>query len=177
MTDTASHNPADLQQAVAACIQEKKPVMLGSMAARFNVSEYDIARVLPADMRAFAPAHAFDQIWAGLADWEKATFIVEHLGSVLEIKTPIPQGTYGHGWFNLTGNSPLGGHLKMDDLKAVAFLSMPFMGLESLSLQFFNTDGAVKFSIYAGRDEQRRIIPSVRESFFRLRDALCEENN
>ena len=46
---------------------------------------------------------------------------------------------------------------------------MPFMGLESHSVQFFDADGHVAFSIYAGRGDDKKILPEIRESFFALK--------
>ena len=83
----------------------------------------------------------------------------------------IPEGRHGHGYFNLSGGSGLGGHLKIDDLGHICFLSLPFMGLESHSVQFFNAAGTVLFSVYVGR-ENRQLIPAARESFFALREAV-----
>ena len=76
-----------------------------------------------------------------------------------------------HCYFNLSGGSGLGGHLKIDDLGHICFLSLPFMGLESHSVQFFNAAGTVLFSVYVGR-ENRQLIPAARESFFALREAV-----
>ena len=71
------------------------------------------------------------------------------------------------------GDEALGGHIRTDAVTDIAFLSMPFMGLESHSVQFFNAEGAVVFSIYAGR-ENHSIIPSVREAFLKLRKEMSE---
>ena len=166
---------ADLKTAIAGRITEKKPLMLGMLAREYGVSELEAARALPVTMRWFAPGAFFDTVWMELATWEKATFIMQHAGTVLEVKGPIPSGSHGHGYFNLQGETGMGGHLKVDDLDCLCFLSMPFMGLESHSVQFFNTAGEVKFSIYAGR-EGRVLIPSVCESFSRLREAVCKED-
>ena len=72
---------------------------------------------------------------------------------------------------SMAGGSGLGGHLKIDDLGHICFLSLPFMGLESHSVQFFNAAGTVLFSVYVGR-ENRQLIPAARESFFALREAV-----
>ncbi len=158
---------------IAERAQDDKPLMLAALAREFGISELDAARALPEDMRRFAPASRFEAVWTELTAWRSATFIMQHLGTVLEIKGPIPAGIHGHGYFNLVPGC-LGGHLKVDDLAAIGFLSMPFMGLESLSVQFFNAEGAVKFSVYAGR-EKCQLIPSVRESFIRLREAALKD--
>ena len=160
-----------LGESIAAALREKKPVMLASLAERFGVSELEVARALPDEARAFAGKDAFDTVWQALASWENATFIMAHLGSVIEIKGKIPEGRHGHGYFNLSGGSGLGGHLKIDDLGHICFLSLPFMGLESHSVQFFNAAGTVLFSVYVGR-ENRQLIPAARESFFALREAV-----
>ena len=147
-----------------ALAENKGPVMPATLAGRFGVTELEAVRALPDEMRAFAPATAFDDIWAELATWPSATVIVQHMGCVFEIKTALVPGKHGHGYFNLFGDAPLGGHLKVDGLDCVCFLSMPFMGRESHSLQFFHSSGEVMFSVYVGR-ENHQIIPAARESF------------
>ena len=101
--------------------------------------------------------------------------IMRHGGSVVEIKGQIPAGKHGGGYFNLDHGCPLGGHICSNNIAHMAFLSLPFMGLESHSIQFFDAAGAVVFSIYVGR-ENRALIPSVKERFLALRTALGMEN-
>ena len=162
----------ELRARVVARLAEKKPVMLASLAQEFGVSELDIAHALPDETRAFAGGDAFETVWTALTGWEQATFIMTHLGNVLEIKGRIPSGSFGHGYYNLMGEGAFGGHVKADAVGEICFLSLPFMGLESHSVQFFNHEGAVMFSVYVGR-ENRRLIPAVRDAFFALRDELC----
>ena len=127
MTASCCQTTETLGESIAAALREKKPVMLASLAERFGVSELEVARALPDEARAFAGKDAFDTVWQALASWENATFIMAHLGSVIEIKGKIPEGRHGHGYFNLSGGSGLGGHLKIDDLGHICFLSLPFM--------------------------------------------------
>ena len=171
MTASCCQKTETLGESIATALREKKPVMLGILAVRFGVSELEVAEALPDDARAFAGKDAFDTVWQTLTSWENATFIMTHLGTVIEIKGKIPEGRHGHGYFNLSGGSGLGGHLKIDDLGHICFLSLPFMGLESHSVQFFNAAGTVMFSVYVGR-ENRQLIPAARESFFALREAV-----
>ena len=164
-----------LRERVGAALLEKSPVMLAGLAERFGVSELDIARALPEEMRAFAGPEAFDAVWQSLTGWESATFIALCGGSVLEIKGKIPAGAHGHGYFNLKGgDGGLGGHLRIEGLGRIAFLSLPFMGRESHSLQFFDVAGAVLFSVYVGR-ENHKLIPAARDAFFALREAVGKE--
>lgn len=139
MTASCCQTTETLGESIAAALREKKPVMLASLAERFGVSELEVARALPDEARAFAGKDAFDTVWQALASWENATFIMAHLGSVIEIKGKIPEGRHGHGYFNLSGGSGLGGHLKIDDLGHICFLSLPFMGLENAIPCSFST--------------------------------------
>ena len=168
-------NDNSLADKVAALLAEKKMVMLDTLAQTCGVSELQAAEALPQPMRAFAAAADFDAIWADLTAWESATFIMRHGGSVVEIKGQIPAGKHGGGYFNLDHGCPLGGHICSNNIAHMAFLSLPFMGLESHSIQFFDAAGAVVFSIYVGR-ENRALIPTVKERFLALRTALGKEN-
>ena len=168
MTASCCQTTETLGESIAAALREKKPVMLASLAERFGVSELEVARA--AEHFAVAPEHTAGAVVI-LQHLKLITFIMAHLGSVIEIKGKIPEGRHGHGYFNLSGGSGLGGHLKIDDLGHICFLSLPFMGLESHSVQFFNAAGTVLFSVYVGR-ENRQLIPAARESFFALREAV-----
>jgi len=159
----------DLAAKVAEALKEKKPVMLASLAAQFGVTEKDIAEAMHEDMAKVIGGEHFEKVWEALTAWEKATFIVQHGGHVIEIKTRIAAGKFGHGYYNIMGKEAVGGHLKADAIAHIGFLSMPFMGLESHSVQFFDADGHVAFSIYAGRGDDKKILPEIRESFFALK--------
>ncbi len=158
-----------LKEAVKEIIKEKKPIVISDIAGRCGVSELEACRALPEDIRSFASKDKFDEIWKELVSWEAATFIVVHKGSAIEIKCRIPEGSYGHGFFNIHGDSPLGGHIKASDIETICFASIPFMGLESHSVQFYNKTGGLMFSIYAGR-QNRQLIPSVKESFLAMKE-------
>ena len=132
--------------ALAAALEQKKPWMLSSLARECQVSEKDVARALPPDMCAFTDGENFTRVWEALCAWEKATFIVQHEGHVIEVACRISAGRPGHGYYNIMGDEALGGHIRADAVTDIAFLSMPFMGLESHSVQFFNAEGAVVFS-------------------------------
>lgn len=160
-----------LRQRVAELLQEKKMVMLTRLAEICGVSEQCAAEALPEEMRAFAAGECFDALWEEVTRWENATFIMQHGGSVVEIKGRIPAGKHGGGYFNLEHGLPLGGHIASSKVARLCFLSLPFMGLESHSVQFFDVQGAVLFAVYVGR-EQRTLIPAARESFFRLREQM-----
>ena len=163
-----------LENRVKEILAEKKMVMLSTIAGECGISELEAARALPRDMRAFCTGDNFAAIWAGLTAWPSATFIMSHGESVIEIKGKIPTGKDGNGYFNLDAGAPLGGHIRSSRIQDICFLSLPFMGLESLSVQFFDAAGAVLFAVYAGR-ENRVLIPEAREGFFAMRATFCKD--
>jgi hypothetical protein len=70
-------------------------------------------------------------------------FIVHTPSIVLECEGAIPPGEFGRGYFNLHGDSPIGGHIKADRCTPIAFVRRPFMGRESCSIrsiQFFDQE-------------------------------------
>ena len=166
------HYEETLAGKVAAALEQKKPWMLASLAGECGATEKEVAMALPEGMCAFTGGENFTRVWESLGEWEKATFIMQHEGHVIEIACRIPAGKTGHGYYNIMGEGALGGHIKADAIADIAFLSLPFMGLESHSVQFFNGQGRVVFSIYAGR-ENHVIIPSVKEAFLKLRKDLA----
>ena len=116
----------------------------------------------------------FEKVWKELAQWEKATVIILHLGSAFEISTKLNTGVFGHGYYNIMGESPLEGHIKADEIHSIVFSTMPFMGLESLSVLFFDKTGRLIFSVYAGR-ENRQIIENIKTSFYKMKGEYSYE--
>lgn len=160
-----------LKEKIQNALQEKKPVMLSGLAQEFGVTEKEVAEALPYEMCSLVGGERFDEVWESMAAWEKATFIVQHMGHVIEIKCTIPQGKHSRGYYNLMGDNPLGGHIKADTIKHIAFLSVPFMGLESHSIQFFGENGAVCFSVYVVR-ENKVLIPSAKQAFLTAKENI-----
>ena len=155
-------------------IIEKEPSKAtGALAAELNMSEMEVIRSLPDDMVKEASKERFDDVIREVSQWGALTVIVSNESTILEVKAPFPIGTYGHGYYNLKSNdSPVGGHIKIDDLEAIFFVSKPFMGLESHSIQFFNKNGNAMFKLYLGRDENRKILPEQLNKFMALKERL-----
>ncbi len=164
---------SDLTRKLEAALAQKKPWMLGNLAHTFNVTEKEVALALPDGMCAFTSGSSFTKVWEGLVSWEKATFIMQHGGHVVEVSGRIPPGSFGHGFYNLREGQGLGGHILADAVWDSACLAVPLMGLESDSVQLFGDGGGVVFSVYAGR-ENHRIIPSVKDSFLSMKKELAD---
>ncbi len=167
MTDMTP-SPDTIKQ-VQAIIDDNASAMPGQIAGQLGIPEEMAVRALQDTMRTFVSPDHFDAIWEAMTDWERITFICQTPTAVIEVKGKLPAGKHGHGYFNLTGkDNPLGGHLRVDQLGSICFLEKPFFGLESLSVQFYDTNGAHMFAVYAGR-EKRELIPSVKEGFYALK--------
>lgn len=164
------------QAVIAEALAAPYPVTLEGLAAKLGVTALEAARMLPKKNCAFVQGDAserFGEIWEGLCAWERATLFIVHLGHVFEIEAKLSPGKIAQGYYNILHSGAIvGGHLRCDSLGAAAFLSMPFMKRESHCVVFFDKNGAVAFSVYAGR-ENHRLIDSVVEAFQRDRARLC----
>jgi len=63
--------------------------------------------------------------------------------------------------------------LKAENCTHIAFVSRPFMGRASRSLQFFNGAGEAMFKIFVRRDEKRELLPEQLARFDALRAKLA----
>ncbi len=63
-------------------------------------------------------------------------------------------------------------HLKADNCTHVAFVSRPFMGRPSRSLQFFNGAGEAMFKVFVRRDAERNLLADQVQRFDELRARL-----
>lgn len=147
--------------------------ILEQVARRHGVSTFNAVRALPETHRQIVPGDRFEDVMADIADWGEILFIVHTPGIVLECKGRLPRGTFGRGYFNLHGDSPIGGHIKAERLAAIVFVSRPFMGRPSASVQFFDADGEAMFKVFVARDEAKELKPDQLERFNRLRKAMA----
>jgi putative heme utilization carrier protein HutX len=116
------------------------------------------------------PGARFEEIWQDLTDWGEITFVVHTRDGVFECKGCVPPRTPGRGYFNIHGDSPIGGHLRMDRCRFVYFIDRPFFGKRSCSVQFVNGDGGVMFKVFVGRNEDRSLKEDQLVRFEALRE-------
>ena len=116
------------------------------------------------------PGTRFEEIWQDLTGWGEITFVVHTRDGVFECKGCVPPGTPGRGYFNIHGDSPIGGHLRMDRCRFVYFINRPFFGKRSCSVQFVNGDGGVMFKVFVGRNEDRSLKEDQLVRFEALRE-------
>ena len=146
--------------------------ILEQIAAEYGVSTLDVVRALPDEHRALVEGARFADVMAAIGEWGSILFIVHTRHIVLECEGVLPPGTFGRGYYNIHGDSPIGGHIRAEGCKTIAFVARPFMGRESRSVQFFSEDGEAMFKIFVRRDEARNLIAEQVARFDALRHEL-----
>jgi len=169
--DTAEQNA---RQPLAARLALNPDGVLEQIAREYGVSTLEVVRSLPPDHRTIFGGERMEEILADITAWGDIVFIVHTRDIVLECKGPLPPGSLARGYFNLHGESPIGGHIRAESCASIAFVSRPFMGRPSCSVQFFNGDGEAMFKIFVGRDAARELIPAQVAKFEALRER-CHE--
>jgi heme iron utilization protein len=167
----ATASPTSDLEAIRAALKEQPDGVLDDVARRHGVPLRVVLDLLPRPAARSASGARFAEIWGDLVDWGPVTFIVHTEDGVFETKAPLPPGSEGRGYFNIHGESPLGGHLRIARCAAIYFVDRPFFGRRSCSLQFINIDGGAMFKVFVGRDEKRELLADQLARFERLRDA------
>jgi heme iron utilization protein len=165
--------PADAIAAIKAALAEKSDGVLESLGEQHGVSYRAVLDCLQPAAQRRADKASFDQIWQDLTTWGAVMFIVHTADGVFETKAAIPPGTHGRGYFNIHGDSPIGGHLKVERCAAVYFIDRPFFGRRSCSIQFISIDGEAMFKVFVGRDEARDMKVDQLARYEALRDQVC----
>ncbi len=175
----ADHAPSVAQdetvvQKVAAYLKEDPHSPVSTIVERLGLSEGEITFALPEDMvSAVAGIHAAD-ILSALPRWGKVTTIVHSGGSIFEYKADFPKGKDAHGYYNLMGREgQLHGHLRLDLITDIAFVSKPFRGTESYYIGFYDASGHCVFKVYLGRDKKRQLFPEQIAMFHAMKQELA----
>lgn len=153
---TLAHHP-DAAGRIDAALAKKPDGVLESVATSCGVSLLDVFhRLPPAEIR-FLPGSAFEGLWEELSSWGEVLFIVHTPDIVLECTGTLPPGTVGHGYFNIHGDSPIGGHIKSSNCATIVLVDRLFHGRRSCSVQFLNGNGEAMFKVFVRRDKSREL--------------------
>ncbi|MGE0768416.1 MAG: heme utilization cystosolic carrier protein HutX [Hyphomicrobiaceae bacterium] len=144
-----------------------------TIAVEHGVSTRDVVAALPAANQTFVSGERFQDVMADLQEWGEVLFIVHTTDIVLECVGRIPPGSVGRGYYNLHGDSPIGGHIRFESCSSIAFVARPFMGRRSCSLQFFNAAGEAMFKVFVRRDAERNLLSDQVARFEALRAHLA----
>jgi heme iron utilization protein len=162
----------DSLRAVRDALRENPDGVLETIADANGVTFRTVLDCLPRESAAKAAAANFERIWQDLTTWGPAVFIVHTADGVFETACTIPSGTHARGYFNIHGESPLGGHLKIERCAAIYFIDRPFFKRRSCSVQFINGDGQAMFKIFVARDNEKNLKPDQLARFEKLRAAM-----
>ncbi len=172
MDDVVMIDEAARMRAQAA-LAEKPDGVVEAIAESAGVTPADILALLPKGAAIKAPAENFNDIWNALRDWGEVLMIVQTPDIVFEVPGHLPEGIEGHGWFNIHGDSPIGGHIKKDHCVSIVFVDRSFHGRRSLSVWFMNAGGRAMFKLFVRRDDAKALIAAQVEKFEALRDRFA----
>jgi putative heme utilization carrier protein HutX len=169
MTDTGAAPRPPLSDRLA----QSADGVLEQIAREYCVSTFEVVRALPVEHRAIVSGARFEEIMQALTLWGEVLLIVHTPDIVLECAGSIPPGSFGRGYYNIHGDSPIGGHLKAENCMHIVFVSRPFMGRPSRSLQFFNGAGEAMFKVFVRRDADRNLLSDQLQRFDELRGRIA----
>lgn len=143
---------------------------VSEMSHQLGLSEGAITFALPDEMVTRVSGEHAQTILEQLPEWGNVTTIVHSFGSIFESKARFPKGKLAHGYYNLMGKEgELHGHLRLDLVQHIAFVSKPFRGMESHYIGFFNGEGDCVFKVYVGRDKKRQLLTEQVETFMQMK--------
>lgn len=145
---------------------------LEDVARAAGVPTREVLENLPDGQAHCAPGAAFVDIMQEMTGWGDVTFIVNTPEVIAEVKGPVPAGNLKNGFYNLHGG-PLSGHLRAGNCAIIAFVERKFMGIDTMSVQFYAESGACMFKVYLGRDAARQLIPGQIAAFRAARDRFA----
>ncbi|GAB2509210.1 heme utilization cystosolic carrier protein HutX [Microbulbifer agarilyticus] len=159
-----------MQEKVRELLASEAGFTLEQMAKKLDTSVREIIANLPQEMAALAGSEDVWSLIEELPSWGKVTAIVQNEGSVFEFKGEFPKGSVAHGYYNFMHHkNPFHGHLLVDGIVEIAFVSKPHRGAESHSMVFLAPSGNCVFKVFLGRDAERKLIPEQVERFKQLK--------
>ncbi len=171
MSAIAEKTEERLERAKAA-LAEKPDGVVEAIAGKAEVTPAEILALLPHGAAVSAPAEKFNDIWNELRTWGEVLMIVQTPDIVFEVPGHLPEGTEGHGWFNIHGDSLIGGHIKKDNCASITFIDREFHGRRSLSVWFMNAGGSAMFKLFVRRDANKELLADQLTKFEALRDSF-----
>ncbi|MCQ1835815.1 heme utilization cystosolic carrier protein HutX [Neorhizobium galegae] len=163
----------DRRARALAALAEKPDGVVEAIAADAEVTPAEILEILPKGAAVIADKEKFADIWAEMSTWGEVLFIVHTEDIVLEAEGTLPMGSEGHGWFNIHGDSPIGGHIKKENCASVTFVDRAFHGRRSCSVWFMNAKGSAMFKVFVKRDAARELIAEQLQKFEALRNSYA----
>ena len=147
----------DPVQRVREILAEKPGAMVEHVAREAGVPALAVLRELPAGDVRELPGERFEDVWKELASWGEILFLIHNQDLVLEVEGTLPVGSFGHGYYNIHGDSPIGGHLRAENCKTICLVDRAASARRACSVQFFNGAGETMFKVFVRRDENKEL--------------------
>lgn len=170
--DTLTQTSIERRERALVALAEKPDGVIEQIAAKADVTPAEVLAILPEGAAIVVPAERWEPIWKDLTSWGEILMIVHTDDIVLEVEGSLPEGSEGHGWFNIHGDSPIGGHIRKERCVSIAFVDRGFHGRRSCSVWFMNADGKAMFKVFVRRDKERNLLEDQVSRFEALRQAI-----
>lgn len=121
----------------------------------------------------FLPGDQAEALLRELASWGHTTTIILHGSCVFEFKGCFPEGSLGHGYYNLEGTIPgLHGHIDLAAIHHIDFQDKPHRGRTSYAFNFQDQDNHNIFKVFLGRQEDGELITEQVARFKAIKQQL-----
>jgi putative heme utilization carrier protein HutX len=145
--------------AARAALAEKPDGVVEAVARAHGLPTRAVLDMLPPEQRVVISGDRFEEAWESMTAWGDVLFIVNTPDVVLECKGALAKGSSAQGYYNVHGDSPIGGHIRAVNCEAIVIVDRPFHGRRSCSVQFYNREGEAMFKVFVRRDEARALDP------------------
>lgn len=157
------------QARIQAMLADKPDGVIETIAREVGVPTLAVLEAAPPGERTMIPAARFEALWQELAGWGDVLLIVHTQDIVLECAGALPVGSFGRGFYNIHGDSPIGGHIKAGNCRVILLVDRMFHGRRSCSVQFFNGEGEAMFKVFVRRGPDRALDPAQLARFEALK--------
>ena len=168
-----THSTEPEKQHLLATLREKLASnpdgVLEMIAAQSGLTTREVVSCLPEECCLAVDGEHFSAIMEDLSEWGEILLIAHTPDAIIECAGPLPKGSFGRGFYNLGPGSPIRGHIRAENCAEICLIRRPFMGMETCSVQFFNTHGGAMFKIFVSRDEDEQLNAGQVERFESLR--------
>lgn len=154
----------DKLEALKKQLAENPGAGLEPLSREHGLSVATLIELLPQDLWQRADGSRFVEVMKALSKLGKMTIIINTGDVIFEYAGEVPNGGVAHGYYNLSPKSPLHGHLKHESCQTIYLVERPFMNTQTVSIQFANAEGRIMFKVYAGRDEDGKLLPDQVEA-------------
>lgn len=163
---------ADRVARIRAVLAEKPDGVIEAIAAQAGATPAEVLALLPEGAIVQASSDRFAALWQAMTGWGEILLIVHTQDIVLEVAGSLPEGSEAHGWFNIHGDSPIGGHIAKDNCAMIAFVDRDFHGRRSCSVWFMNGAGHAMFKVFVRRGKDKALLGEQLAKFTALRESL-----